>query len=49
MDALQRSPDPVPRTALRRLLAVQNQRLGEDLRKLETLGRIRRTALGWSC
>ena len=48
MDTLKRSPDPVPRTALRRLLAVQNQRLGEDLHKLETLGRIRRTALGWS-
>jgi RecA-family ATPase len=49
IDALQRSPDPVTRTDLRRLLAVQNQRLGKDLRKLESLGRIRHTDRGWSC
>jgi len=49
IDALQRSPDPVTRTDLRRLLAVQNQRLGKDLLKLVSLGRIRHTDRGWSC
>ncbi len=49
LDALQRSPDPVTRTDLRRLLAVQNQRLGKNLHKLEALGRIRHTNRGWSC
>lgn len=49
IDGLQRSSEPVTRTDLRRLLAVQNHRLGEALHKLETLGRIRRSASGWSC
>jgi len=49
IDTLQRSQEPVTRTELRSLLAVQNQRLGKDLHQLETLGRIRRTASGWSC
>lgn len=49
IDALQRSSEPVSRTDLRRLLAVQNHRLGEALHKLEALGRIRRCASGWSC
>jgi RecA-family ATPase len=49
VDTLQRSPEPVTRTALRGMLAVQNRRLGQALRKLEALGRIRRCAKGWSC
>jgi AAA domain len=49
VDALRRSPTPVTRTDLRRLLAVQNHRLGQALLSLEALGRIRRTPQGWSC
>ncbi len=49
IDALQRSGGPVTRTELRRLLAIQNSRLGLALGQLEALGRIRRTAAGWSC
>jgi len=39
--------EPVPRTQLRSLLAVNNQRLGDALLELESLGRIRRTGDGW--
>ena len=49
VDSLQRSPEPISRTALRRLLGVQNQRLGQALEKLEALGRIRRSKGGWHC
>lgn len=49
LDTLKRSPEPITRTALRSLLGVQNQRLGQALEKLETLGRIRRSAQGWHC
>ncbi|MGD8863804.1 MAG: AAA family ATPase [Myxococcales bacterium] len=49
LDTLQRSAKPITRTELRRLLAVQNNRLGEALKNLEALGRIRRTPKGWSC
>jgi hypothetical protein len=48
LDTLRRSPDPLNRTELRRRLAVQNERLGEALSSLEALGRIQRSALGWS-
>jgi hypothetical protein len=48
-DTLQRSPDPITRTELRRLLAVQNNRLGKALHELQNLGRIRHTTQGWSC
>ena len=49
IDTLQRSPEPVTRTELRSLLAVQNRRLGKALDRLEALGRIRRSSKGWSC
>jgi len=39
--------EPVPRIQLRSLLAVNNQRLGDALLKLHSLGRIRRTGDGW--
>ena len=39
--------EPIPRTELRGLLAVNNQRLGDTLLKLESLGRIRHTDDGW--
>jgi RecA-family ATPase len=49
LDTLRRSPTPITRTDLRRLLAIQNRRLGDALHKLEALGRIRRTPQGWAC
>ena len=49
LDTLRRSPSPVTRTDLRRLLATQNRRLGDALHNLEALGRIRRTPQGWAC
>ena len=49
IETLRRNPGPVTRTELRRLLAVQNNRLGKVIRELESLGRIRHTAQGWSC
>ena len=49
LDTLSRSPKPISRTALRRLLGVQNQRLGQALDKLEALGRVRRSSRGWHC
>jgi hypothetical protein len=49
LDTLNRSPDPISRTDLRRLLGVQNQRLGQALTKLEALGRVRRSTRGWHC
>lgn len=45
--ALRRSPTPLRRTALRALLAVNNERLGDALTALERLGRIRRSPDGW--
>lgn len=39
---------PIRRTELRKLLAVNNRRLGEALTALETLGRIQRTPKGWT-
>jgi DNA-binding HxlR family transcriptional regulator len=48
LDTLRRNPDPLNRSELRRRLAVQNKGLGEALSSLEALGRIRRSALGWS-
>ena len=49
LDTLRRSSPPINRTHLRRLLAVQNNRLGETLQQLEAKGRIKRTPQGWSC
>jgi len=46
--ALRRAEEPLRRTALRGLLAVNNTRLGEALTQLEQLGRVRRTAEGWA-
>lgn len=40
--------EPIRRTELRKLLAVNNRRLGETLSVLEALGRIQRTAKGWT-
>jgi len=48
LDTLRRSPEPITRTDLRKLLAVQNSRLGTCLKKLHSLGRIRHTDKGWS-
>lgn len=39
---------PIQRQDLRRLLAVNNQRLGESLQRLQRLGRIRHTRDGWT-
>jgi len=49
LQTLKRSSEPITRTTLRGLLGVQNKRLGQALEKLETLGRIRRSARGWHC
>ncbi|MFH1790092.1 MAG: AAA family ATPase [bacterium] len=49
LETLRRSATPIPRTELRRLLAVQNNRLGDALQQLEAMGRIKRTTQGWSC
>jgi RecA-family ATPase len=49
LHTLNRSDEPITRTQLRALLAVNNHRLGEALTALEALGRIRRTAKGWHC
>ena len=49
LETLTRSAEPITRTALRSLLGVQNQRLGQALEKLENLGRIRHTDHGWHC
>lgn len=49
LDTLRRCPEPVSRTELRSLLAVQNRRLGEALERLEALGRVRRIGRGWHC
>ena len=38
---------PLPRTEIRSRLRVNNQRLGDELSRLERLGRLRRTARGW--
>lgn len=48
LTALRESSTPIQRQELRRLLGVNNQRLGETLQQLERLGRIRRTRDGWS-
>ena len=45
--ALEQSPVPLRRTELRALLSVNNQRLGNVLCELETVGRIRRSKEGW--
>jgi hypothetical protein len=45
---LRHSPEPTRRTDLRRLLAVNNQRLGQALHSLERLGRVRRSNGGWT-
>lgn len=47
LTALRRSDTALRRTALRAILAVNNERLGEALSGLEKLGRIRRTPDGW--
>jgi RecA-family ATPase len=49
LETLRRSANPIPRTELRRLLAVQNNRLGDVLQQLEANGRIKRTPQGWTC
>jgi len=48
-DTLRRSSSPITRTELRGLLAIQNNRLGKELNKLQALGRIRHTKKGWAC
>ena len=48
LTALRESSTPIQRQELRRLLGVNNHRLGETLQQLERLGRIRRTSDGWS-
>jgi len=47
LTTLRRSDTALRRTALRAMLAVNNERLGEALSSLEKLGRIRRTPDGW--
>lgn len=49
LDTLSRSHEPISRTALRSLLGVQNQRLGQALAKLEAIGRTHRSTRGWHC
>lgn len=49
LQTLTRSDKPLRRTQLRSLLASNNQRLGEALQALESLGRVRRTGQGWHC
>lgn len=48
LETLRRHEQPVTRTELRRLLAVQNSRLGTALKALAALGRIQHTDQGWS-
>lgn len=45
--ALADSPEPMTRTALRRLLRVNNERLGHALHALEQRGLLRRLSDGW--
>jgi len=45
---LHHAPEPMRRTELRRLLAINNQRLGKALQYLERLGRIRQVQTGWT-
>ena len=46
--ALREASAPLPRTHLRNRLAINNQRLGQALKRLEQLGAIRRTSAGWT-
>ncbi len=46
--ALRRSEEPLRRTTLRSLLAINNTRLGDALAHLEQLGRVHRTPQGWA-
>lgn len=48
LQSLQHSQTPMRRTALRQLLTINNQRLGQALESLEKAGSIERTDLGWS-
>jgi RecA-family ATPase len=47
LSSLRQSPTPMRRTDLRRLLAINNQRLGHALDSLERLGSVQRTEQGW--
>lgn len=47
LGSLRQSHNPMRRTVLRQLLAINNQRLGQALVTLENLGSIRRTDQGW--
>ena len=49
LDIMKNAGEPLRRTEMRSILAVNNQRLGEALAALEKLGRIRRTERGWHC
>lgn len=48
VEALRAAGAPTTRTHLRHRLAVNNQRLGHALQRLEQLGAVRRTADGWT-
>jgi hypothetical protein len=48
IETLRRQAAPMKRTALRQLLRVNNQKLGEALRELEIASTIRRDEAGWS-
>lgn len=45
---IRNSPKPISRTELRRLLKVNNEKLGEVLTALQAHGRIHRTPQGWA-
>jgi len=47
LSELRNLDQPITRTRLREKLAVQNKRLGDALKELESLGRIQRTTDGW--
>jgi hypothetical protein len=47
LGSLRQSHNPMRRSVLRQLLAINNQRLGQALLTLEKLGSIRRTDQGW--
>lgn len=49
LHTLKRAQAPLRREELRKLLAVNNDRLGKTLVSLENSGRIRRTPKGWHC